>query len=63
MNSNERQAAFLRELSELSKKYGIVVDGCGCCGSPFIYEAEEAEAIQELEYTVDKEGNYLGMTK
>lgn len=27
---------FLVELSKLSKKYGIYVGGCGCCGSPFL---------------------------
>ena len=27
---------FLEELSELTKKYNISVEGCGCCGSPFL---------------------------
>ena len=25
---------FLAELTELSKKYSVVIYGCGCCGSP-----------------------------
>lgn len=25
---------FLEELTELSKKHGIEIYGCGCCGSP-----------------------------
>ena len=27
---------FLEELSELTKKYNISIEGCGCCGSPFL---------------------------
>lgn len=32
----EREALFLKELSKLSRKYGVVVQGCGCCGSPYL---------------------------
>jgi len=32
----EKEAAFLIELSELTRKHGIAVGGCGCCGSPFL---------------------------
>lgn len=28
--------SFLKELSELTKKYNIKIDGCGCCGSPYV---------------------------
>ncbi len=27
---------FLNELTELSKKYKLYIDGCGCCNSPYI---------------------------
>ena len=32
MKDNER--AFLIGLEKLSRKTGIVISGCGCCGSP-----------------------------
>lgn len=34
---------FLTELTELSKKHGIVIHGCGCCGSPWLDELKENE--------------------
>ena len=29
-------AGFLRELGELCTKYDVVIEGCGCCGSPYV---------------------------
>ena len=31
---------FLSELGALSRKHGIWVSGCGCCGSPFLVEED-----------------------
>ena len=33
---NENLKAFLKELAAITDKYGYVIDGCGCCGSPFV---------------------------
>ena len=33
---DEEINAFLAELTELTRKYNIVIRGCGCCGSPGI---------------------------
>ncbi|MBX5436754.1 MAG: hypothetical protein IRZ33_06000 [Alicyclobacillaceae bacterium] len=33
----EKLQAFLDELSELTKRYGLIIGGCGCCGSPYVY--------------------------
>jgi hypothetical protein len=44
MNDQQQKAAntkkFLEELGKLSEKHGIVIGGCGCCGSPYIYDAQ-----------------------
>lgn len=31
-----REEAFMLDLKELTVKHGVVIDGCGCCGSPFL---------------------------
>ena len=32
-----QENAFLKELTALSRKHGIAVGGCGCCGSPYLH--------------------------
>ena len=39
---------FLAELSELTKKYGITINGCGCCGSPWCSRLEDGTLIGGL---------------
>lgn len=37
MKDNEtRKQQFLAELTELTRKHGISIGGCGCCGSPWL---------------------------
>lgn len=31
--------AFLRDLDALAIKHGVVIGGCGCCGSPWLTAA------------------------
>lgn len=49
---------FLEELSELTKKHGLAIGGCGCCDSPWIdnLETDEEEA-GNLWYS-QKDGKY-----
>ena len=47
---------FLEELAELSNKYKIVIGGCGCCGSPFIYGLnEETDENDKFNLTYNEE--------
>lgn len=39
-SSTEKEREFLDELLVLSKKHGIVIGGCGCCGSPYLHDAQ-----------------------
>jgi hypothetical protein len=47
-------SAFLAELSALTMKYGVVVAGCGCCGSPYLYDSNVLGR-----YIVDGSGDNL----
>jgi hypothetical protein len=44
-NINKKVEMFLKELAELTDKYGLAVNGCGCCGSPWIYDVKSGEVI------------------
>lgn len=44
---------FLYELTLLSKKYGVLIGGCGCCNSPFIEEIDDT-----LPYFCGSNGHY-----
>ena len=36
-----RYAYFLAGLTELTRRYGIEIVGCGCCGSPSLAETKD----------------------
>ena len=46
---------FLQELTKLSKKYKIYINGCGCCGSPYLTEKEPEVISPASEIGWDKE--------
>jgi hypothetical protein len=70
---NENEKAFLIELTALSKKHGIAVDGCGCCGSPFLNTIDSApdEAgyainpgeLNDLRWSTPKDWNWADNQK
>jgi hypothetical protein len=37
-------ASFLDELTELTRRYGIEIWGCGCCGSPGLSRTHDSTA-------------------
>jgi hypothetical protein len=51
MLTKEQIEAFLTELTELSRKYGITIGGCGCCGSPSLDELSEKEKNGKYVYS------------
>ena len=42
---DERKLLFLHEYQELCIKHQISIDGCGCCGSPFLVDLEQDELL------------------
>ena len=45
--TEDREHAFLSGLASLTRKTGIKIVGCGCCGSPEIVEASGAELVDQ----------------
>ncbi len=39
----DREAEFMIGLARLTRETGITIGGCGCCGSPSLDEASDAE--------------------
>jgi len=39
IDENDKKA-FLEGLTKLTKRHGITIGGCGCCGSPWIMQYE-----------------------
>jgi len=48
-------SAFLADLSALTMKHGVVIAGCGCCGSPYLHDGSAGDG----HYVVDGEGENL----
>jgi len=59
--SKRRVKNFLKELTELSKRYKIAIGGCGCCGSPYLYPIDKKNL--DNFYTIDGEFNNLKFTE
>lgn len=41
---------FLKELDNLTLKYGITIGGCGCCGSPYLLDINGNTEINGLQH-------------
>lgn len=53
-----RLEEFLKELSELTKKYGLEICGCGCCGSPWIADLKSEFRNEDGLYYDKKDQEY-----
>ena len=56
MTKKERFDTFVKELGELTKKYDIEIWGCGCCGSPSLFDLknEKATISEDLAWNDEK---------
>ena len=54
MMDKEKLNEFLEELSKLSSKYGLVIGGCGCCGSPWVEDVNSGVILNDLEFENNK---------
>ena len=46
----DRLEEFLKELAQLTQKYGLAIKGCGCCGSPWIDDFKGEIDAEDLGY-------------
>ena len=46
---------FIKELTELSKKYNVYIKGCGCCSSPILQDKESKVLGGDLNYNEERE--------
>ena len=51
-------AAFLIDLTALTKKHGIEIAGCGCCGSPYLLPTDKYG-----EYILNAPNDWSGWTR
>ena len=51
--NTDRIRAFLQELTALSDKYEIYIEGCGCCGSPWLNDIQTGKNYDNLNYRQD----------
>ena len=51
----ENEENFIKELTALSKKYKVIIGGCGCCGSPYVSacDIDKDKFVNEAGYSYD----------
>jgi len=54
LNEAKRLESFLQELTALSDKYEIYIEGCGCCGSPWLNDIKAGKSYDNLTYGQDR---------
>lgn len=58
----EKLVAFAKDIRDICKKYNASINGCGCCGSPWVDLDDETVA---LEFYIDgnREESYIAFTR
>lgn len=51
--NEDKERAFLSDLEWLTRKHGVMIFGCGCCGSPSLVELDEEQLVPEAGYSGD----------
>jgi hypothetical protein len=51
----KKERKFLIGLEKLSRKTGVVIGGCGCCGSPWVSEIDEAALDEKAGYAMTQD--------
>jgi hypothetical protein len=54
----QKHVEFIRELEALTRKYGLVVAGCGCCDSPRL-DSDSNIADLRSGYCIESDGGNL----
>lgn len=56
--TREEALQFLAALQAVSNAYGIVVDGCGCHGSPWMEKRTDGVYVLDTEFGEDEHVTY-----
>ena len=54
---DENVRNFILDLTELSRKYKLMISGCGCCSSPSIDPIPDAALHDKAGYITENGGN------
>jgi hypothetical protein len=57
----DQVAAFLADLTALTQKHGIEIDGCGCCGSPYLWATDEVGSYEVTPFNVEDKKHWSGL--
>lgn len=58
--TKEQLEAFIAGLEKLTEETGVVLNGCGCCDSPYLHLKEEDGRYR---YHIDEEYGYVGFVR
>lgn len=58
--TKDHYEAFLKDLTELTRKHKITISGCGCCGSPGLSPLYKTENKKSYRYIAqERDFNWL----